>query len=84
MPSVPLLPDAKIPHSSFEYPVRSILAEKGSRYVIDWEDSESTGEKYSPSWEPKENANQEAVNDWERKQRKHEKTKAEDGLKGWA
>ncbi|KAH0541758.1 hypothetical protein FGG08_003780 [Glutinoglossum americanum] len=45
--------------------VRSIQAEKGNKYLIDWEDDPVTGESYAPTWEPKANANKEAIDHWE-------------------
>jgi hypothetical protein len=30
--------------------VRSIQAEKGNKYLIDWEDDPVTGESYAPTW----------------------------------
>ena len=32
------------------YKVRDIINEKGSKYLIDWEDDPETGEKYQPTW----------------------------------
>ncbi|KAI9766257.1 MAG: hypothetical protein M1840_006671 [Geoglossum simile] len=49
--------------------VRTIQAEKGNKYLIDWEDDPVTGESYAPTWEPKAYANQEAIDDWEGQKR---------------
>ena len=62
-----------------DYRVRSIIGEKGDRYLIDWEDDPITGKKYPPSWEPKENANEAAILDWQ-EQKKKQKTSA----KSWS
>ncbi|KAI9771071.1 MAG: hypothetical protein M1839_002968 [Geoglossum umbratile] len=49
--------------------VRAIQAEKGNKYLIDWEDDPVTGESYAPTWEPKANANKEAIDHWEEQKR---------------
>jgi len=48
-----------------EFPVRDILDEDETRFLIDWEDNETTGEKYEPSWEPKEEVGRAAIEAWE-------------------
>ncbi|PPJ51338.1 hypothetical protein CBER1_08619 [Cercospora berteroae] len=52
--------------SQQEYRARSIIAEKGSKYQIDWEPDSQTGQQYQPTWEPKANANALLIADWER------------------
>ncbi|MCJ1380751.1 hypothetical protein MMC17_003860 [Xylographa soralifera] len=59
------------------YKVRDIINEKGSKYLIDWEDDPETREKYQPTWEPKSYANAEAVAAWKRKQRKIRRSKSD-------
>ncbi|MCJ1434337.1 hypothetical protein MMC27_003704 [Xylographa pallens] len=58
------------------YKVRDIINEKGSKYLIDWEDDPETGEKYQPTWEPKSYANAEAVAAWKQKRRKRKQSKS--------
>jgi hypothetical protein len=48
-----------------EFAVRGIIDEDDTRFLIDWEDNETTGEKYEPSWEPKENVGAGAIEAWE-------------------
>ncbi|KAJ5775153.1 uncharacterized protein N7511_000164 [Penicillium nucicola] len=43
-----------------EWPIKSILEETDTQYLIDWEGP------YEPSWEPKENASEPAIEAWER------------------
>ncbi|THX08788.1 hypothetical protein D6D17_04174 [Aureobasidium pullulans] len=57
-----------------EYKVRNIVAEKGNKYRIDWEDAPD-GTTYDKTWEPKENVNQAAIDDWEEKKRLKEEAK---------
>ncbi|PIA91565.1 hypothetical protein CB0940_09040 [Cercospora beticola] len=52
--------------SQQEYRARSIIAEKGNKYQIDWEPDSQTGQQYQPTWEPKANANDLLIADWER------------------
>ncbi|KAF2773983.1 hypothetical protein EJ03DRAFT_73542 [Teratosphaeria nubilosa] len=64
-------PQTRHPHGEVdyekEYKVKAIIDEKGSKYLIDWEPDEETGQIYQPTWEPKANANKEAKADWYRK-----------------
>ena len=53
-----------------EYKLKSILEESKSKYLIEWEDDEETGQRFENTWEPKRNANQQAIEDWERQKAK--------------
>lgn len=46
------------------WPVRRIAAERGNKYLIDWED-DPDGTKHPKTWEPKEFATEAAVLEWE-------------------
>ncbi|GIZ47050.1 hypothetical protein CKM354_001015100 [Cercospora kikuchii] len=52
--------------SQQEYRARSIIAEKGNKYQVDWEPDSQTGQQYQPTWEPKANANDLLIAHWER------------------
>ncbi|KAF2208491.1 hypothetical protein CERZMDRAFT_101241 [Cercospora zeae-maydis SCOH1-5] len=52
--------------SQAEYKARSIIAETGNKYRIDWEPDSQTGQLYTPTWEPKQNANEALIEDWEK------------------
>lgn len=71
------------PHGEFdedkEYKIRAIVDETKTRYQIEWEDDEVSGEQYPLSWEPKGFANKLAVEDWEetKKQRRSSSTHLE-------
>ncbi|THY28175.1 hypothetical protein D6D01_03967 [Aureobasidium pullulans] len=64
-----------------EFKVRNIVAEKGNKYRIDWEDAPD-GTTYDKTWEPKVNVNQAAIDDWEEKKRLKEEAKKQPKRKG--
>jgi hypothetical protein len=40
----------RVPDKGKLYPIRNIVDEDESRYLIDWEDDEVTGQSYEKSW----------------------------------
>ncbi|CAE7229742.1 unnamed protein product [Rhizoctonia solani] len=49
------------------YNVEKILAEKGNKYLIQWEGIDpTTGEKWAPDWVPKTDCTDDLIADWKR------------------
>jgi hypothetical protein len=53
------------------YNVERILAEKGRKYLVQWEGIDpATGEKWAPDWVPKTDCTDDLIADWKREKAK--------------